>query len=232
MAEHHGKVGYVTADIKNLAQLTGPLRKAGAENPRFAGATYHNPFLAAWLLGDAGQKTAKDSAPLIEAQNAAIPQVYSAAGFTMADVAEAFSSDDFNTRVDTPGYGKVPANVAKVCQLTWACTKQDPHANAAGHKVFVGAFAAGPPQSSTPQQPGRGGSPTPSATALPDKPGGPGKSGNGQGTGTGKPQADGNLAEAGSSGDTPVLAGIALATVAVGAEMLLLMRKRRAKKQV
>ncbi|UUU36612.1 hypothetical protein JIX56_46165 [Streptomyces sp. CA-210063] len=40
-------------------------------------------------------------------------------------MAGAFSSDEV-TPVSLPGYGEVPANVAKICQLTWGCTMQDP----------------------------------------------------------------------------------------------------------
>ncbi|MFC3573751.1 LAETG motif-containing sortase-dependent surface protein [Streptomyces yaanensis] len=132
--------------------------------------------------------------------------MYAVAGFKAADVAGAFSSDDFDNLVNVPGYGEVPANVAKVCRLTWACTKQDPLPNPAGHKVIAGAFAAVLPMTNTPEQPGGNGS---------------------TGTGTNKPKADGNLAETGSSSSTPILVGTALVAVAVGATALFVVRRRR-----
>jgi lysophospholipase L1-like esterase len=170
MAQHRGKVAYVTVDIgandilecvdkttgafdqacvnratqtipQNLARITQALRAAGTWNTKFAGMTYYNPFLAQWLRGQGGQETAKGSVSLVNAENSALSQVYSAAGFKVADVAGAFGSDDF-TPVSVPGYGEVPANVAQVCRLTWACTRQDPHPNASGHTVIAGAFAA------------------------------------------------------------------------------------------
>ncbi|MCW7945210.1 sortase [Streptomyces hygroscopicus] len=255
MAKHRGKVDYVTIDIgandiracvaptgsidksclndaaqgitNNLARITGALRKAGAKGTQYAGATYYNPFLAAWLLGDAGQKTAKDSASLIKAANTAVSQVYAAAGFKAADVAGAFSSDDFDDSLNVPGYGEVPANVAKICQLTWACTKQDPHPNPAGHRVIAGAFAAVLPMRNTPQQPGGHGSPEPTTPVGSADQTGEAKSGNGEGADANKPKADGGLAETGSSSSTPVLAGTALTAVAVGATALFVVRKRR-----
>jgi lysophospholipase L1-like esterase len=170
MAQYKGKVAYVTVDIgandilecvskttgafdqacvnratqaipQNVAQITGALRAAGTPNTKFAGMTYYNPFLAQWLNGQAGQETAKGSVALVNAENAALSQVYSGAGFKVADVAGAFGSNDF-TPVSVPGSGEVPSNVAKICQLTWACTKQDPHPNASGHSVIAGTFAA------------------------------------------------------------------------------------------
>ncbi|MDF3144792.1 MULTISPECIES: SGNH/GDSL hydrolase family protein [unclassified Streptomyces] len=259
MAQHPGKVAYVTLSVgandillncvspagtldgaclnsrsqtmaKNLAQIAGALRKAGTENTQFVGSTYQNPFLAAWLQGAPGQQAAKESAPLVGAANAGIAQVYKSTGFKVADVAGAFSSDDFTTQVNVPGAGEVPANVAKICQLTWACTKQDPHPNADGHKVIAGVFAA---QLATNDAPGAGASPTPTEPATPGAGESPTPSesaapGSGTDTGANSPTANGDLAETGASSSTPVLAGAGLAVVAVGTAAVYFARRRRA----
>ncbi|MDG5801417.1 SGNH/GDSL hydrolase family protein [Streptomyces ossamyceticus] len=170
MAQYKGKVAYVTIDIgandilecvskttgafdqdcvnratqtipQNVAQITQALRAAATPNTKLAGMTYYNPFLGQWLRGPSGQETAKGSVSLLNAENSALSQVYAGAGFKVADVAGAFGSNDF-TPVSAPGYGEVPKNVATVCQLTWACTKQDPHPNAAGHTLIANTFAA------------------------------------------------------------------------------------------
>ncbi|MGW0846038.1 GDSL-type esterase/lipase family protein [Streptomyces sp. NPDC002787] len=248
MAEHNGKVAYVTLSVgandillncvspagtldaaclnsssqtmaKNLAQIAGTLRKAGTENTQFVGSTYHNPFLGAWLQGAAGQQAAKESAPLLAAANSGITQVYKSTGFKVADVAGVFSSDDFTTMVNVPGAGEVPANVAKICQLTWACTKKDPHPNAEGHKVIAGAFAAvlakndAPGEDASPTP-----SPSPSESATPEP---------GEDTGANDPTTNGDLAETGGSSSTPVLAGAGLAVVAVGTAAVYFARRRR-----
>ncbi|HEY8980772.1 MAG TPA: SGNH/GDSL hydrolase family protein [Streptomyces sp.] len=179
MAQHRGKIALVTISVgandikacvgsfgtldgkclnkatatlgKNLAQITGALHKAGTKNTRFIGSTYYNPFLATWLLGPAGQKSAKDSAPLMKAGNAGVAKVFRSTGFQVADLAVPFSSDDFTTQVNVPGFGKLPRNVAKICQFTWACTaKTDPHPNTAGHKLIAGTFAAALTHRTTP----------------------------------------------------------------------------------
>ncbi|MFF7163817.1 SGNH/GDSL hydrolase family protein [Streptomyces sp. NPDC008086] len=258
MAQHPGKVAYVTVSVgandillncvspagtldgaclnsrsqamaKNLAQIAGALRKAGTENTQFVGSTYQNPFLAAWLQGAPGQQAAKESATLVGAANAGIAQVYKSTGFKVADVAGAFSSDDFTTQVNVPGAGEVPANVAKICQLTWACTKKDPHPNADGHQVIAAAFAA---QLAANDAPGAGESPTPGEPASP----GAGEStipsesatpAPGTGTGANSLTANGDLAETGASSSTPVLAGAGLAVAAIGAAAVYFARKRR-----
>ena len=259
MAQHQGKVAYVTLSVgandillncvsrpagtldgaclnsksqtmaKNLAQIAGTLRKAGAKDTQFVGSTYHNPFLGAWLQGAAGQQAAKESAPLIAAANAGITQVYKSTDFKVADVAGAFSSDDFTTQVNVPGAGEVPVNVAKICQLTWACTKKDPHPNAGGHKVIAGAFAA---ELAANEAPGDGESPAPSEPATP----GDGESATpsesaptapGTNTGANTPTPNGDLAETGASSSTPVLVGAGLAVVAAGAAAIYFARRRR-----
>ncbi|WP_067273052.1 SGNH/GDSL hydrolase family protein [Streptomyces jeddahensis] len=272
MAQHKGKVAYVTLSVgandillncvspagtldraclnsksqtmaKNLAQIAGTLRKAGTDNTQFVGSTYHNPFLAAWLQGAAGQQAAKESAPLVKAANTGITQVYKSTGFKVADVAGAFSSDDFTTQVNVPGAGEVPANVAKICQLTWACTKQDPHPNADGHKVIAGTFAAvlaesdapgggASPTPSEPATPGAGESPAPSESATPGAGESPAPSESatpepGTDTGANDPTSNGDLAETGASSSTPVLAGAGLAVAAAGAAAVYFARRRR-----
>ncbi|GAQ50484.1 SGNH/GDSL hydrolase family protein [Streptomyces acidiscabies] len=242
MAQHRGRIALVTLTVgandikacvspagaldaqclnrtrttmgKNIAQITAALHKAGTKNTRFVGSTYYNPFLATWLLGPAGQKSAKDSAPLVKAANTGIAQVFKATGFQVADVAGAYFSDDFTTQVDTPAFGKVPRNVATICKLTWTCTPQtDPHPNAAGHKVIAAAFAGAlaKPRPAAPATAGE------AAVVVPasDK-------------GAGHPSADGQLAETGASGSTPLVAGTGLAVVAAGGGAAYVARRRRA----
>ncbi|MGJ5893796.1 SGNH/GDSL hydrolase family protein [Streptomyces niveiscabiei] len=242
MAQHRGKVALVTLTVgandikacvspagaldaqclnrtratmgKNIAQITAALRKAGTKNTQFVGSTYYNPFLATWLLGPAGQKSAKDSAPLVKAANTGISQVFTSTGFQVADVAGAYFSDDFTTQVDTPVFGKVPRNVATVCKLTWVCTpKTDPHPNADGHKVIAGAFAAVLAKSK-PAAPATTGE----AAAVPAG-----------AKGANQPSADGQeLAETGGSSSTPLIAGAGLAVVAAGGGAAYFARRRRA----
>ncbi len=96
LREHRGKVDYVTIDIGandvagcvrggiiDMACIEGgltaigdllpsalsELRKAGGGRPTYAGMTYYNPFLAAWLLGPPGQALAMQSLGLLRQVN-------------------------------------------------------------------------------------------------------------------------------------------------------------------
>jgi LPXTG-motif cell wall-anchored protein len=121
--------------------------------------------------------------------------------------------------VNVPGLGEVPEHVAKICQLTWACTKKDPHPNAAGHKVIAGAFAAELTESDAP---GADPSPSPTPSGSPTPTPAPGTD-----TGANHPSTNGDLAETGSSSNTAVLAGVGLAVVAAGTAAVYFARRRR-----
>ncbi|WP_267133641.1 SGNH/GDSL hydrolase family protein [Streptomyces sp. WAC 00631] len=272
--EHKGSVAYVTIDIgandiracsgatgaidpgcmaeasrtigTNLTEITGKLRKAGSASTQYAGMTYYNPFLAAWLLGESGQQTAKSSAAVVKAGNEAIAGVYRTADYKVADVAAAFGSDDFDTRVELPGMGSVPANVARICELTWQCTHQDIHANAAGHELIAATFAGVLPRTApgddctapggTPsaEPSGDGNAPgtetdgkKPAPDGTDDGKGGDddkaGTAGSGEDSG---PAPDGGLATTGSSSTTPIVAGAAALVLAAGTGMVLAVRRR------
>ncbi|WP_179381964.1 amidohydrolase family protein [Streptomyces sp. SA15] len=179
MAKHRGHVSYVTIDIgandilecaddttgaidqtcvnragqaipTNLAQITRAPPGGYPRHPvRGRDVLQPVPGAMAPRRGRAADRPAL-GIPL-QVREGAISQVYAAAGFKVADVAGAFSSGDV-TPVSVPSYGEIPANVAKICQLTWACTMQDPHPNPLGHKVIASTFAAVLPQSGVPQQ--------------------------------------------------------------------------------
>ncbi|PBC69656.1 GDSL-like lipase/acylhydrolase family protein [Streptomyces sp. TLI_235] len=243
LSQHRGQVKYLTADIgandidtcfsasgvidsaciqkntatlaQNLPQITGALQQAKGPKTVLAGMTYYNPFLALWLKGDAGQQAAKASAQLQAQTNTLLANGYAASGFRVADVAKAFSSSDFSTQAQLPQIGAVPVNVARVCQLTWACTPyQDVHANPTGHDAIAGAFAAVLTHDSS--QP----APSASATAGRTTPTGT--------TQSATPQA--GLASTGPSRNTPIIAGIGCAVAAAGAGLLVVTRRRRARR--
>lgn len=137
------------------------------------------------------------------------------AGFEVRDVESLREHYALTLREWVANAGEVPQNVAKICQLTWACTKKDPHPNAEGHKVIAGAFAAVLAKNDAP---GAGAPPAPSESATPE----PGKD-----TGANAPTTNGDLAETGASSSAPVLAGAGLAVVVVGTAAVYFARRRR-----
>jgi lysophospholipase L1-like esterase len=130
----------------NLPTILGRLRTAAGPDVPIIGMSIYNPFLGAWLLGPEGQAFALESAQLMGAVNTLLVGIFGAAGMPVADVAGAFSSNDFATLVTLPGVGDVPINVAKICLWTWVCAPPplgpNNHANATGYGVMAQAFAS------------------------------------------------------------------------------------------
>jgi lysophospholipase L1-like esterase len=130
----------------NLPDILAELRAAAGPGVPIVGMTIYNPFLANWLTGPDGAALAQLSASVMGQLNALLRGIYGAAGSSVADVAGAFSSNDFGTMVEVAGLGTVPLNVARICQWTWVCAPAplgpDNHANAAGYGVIAGAFAS------------------------------------------------------------------------------------------
>jgi lysophospholipase L1-like esterase len=118
----------------NLSVTMARLR-AAAPYARIVGMTYYDTVLAAYLTGPAGQALAKQSLTLIHELNGLLNIVFRFNRARVADVAAAFSTDD------TTIVGGVPVNVARICQWTWMCVRQDIHANTTGYGVIAQTFA-------------------------------------------------------------------------------------------
>jgi len=129
-----GKVG------KGLGTILDQLRAAAGPHTRIVGMNLYDPFLAAWLTGDQGKTLATMSVPLADALNATIGLADAVHGVPTADVAGAFSTNDFFPLVPLNGQ-QVPLNVARVMQWT-NMARGDIHANDAGYQVIADTFLA------------------------------------------------------------------------------------------
>ncbi len=137
----------VAAIQSNLPSILASLRAAAGPDVPIVGMTLYNPFLANWLTGPDGQAIAIASASqLMGPVNAVLDGLFLASGASVADVAGAFSSNDFATQVTLPGFGTVPLNVARICAWTWVCAPAplgpDNHANHDGYAAIAAAYAA------------------------------------------------------------------------------------------
>ncbi|HLG66420.1 MAG TPA: SGNH/GDSL hydrolase family protein [Acidimicrobiales bacterium] len=163
---HQGQVAFVTIDIgandvdhcvtagtfidlsclqqgiaaieSQLPQILAGLARADPGLPVF-GMNYYDPFLAAWLLGSAGQALAVESVVLADQLNDDLAQIYGAAGYPTADVADAFATDDVAMTGSYNGQ-TLPHDVANICNWTFMCTNADIHTNDTGHSVIAAAF--------------------------------------------------------------------------------------------
>jgi lysophospholipase L1-like esterase len=173
LSAHHGRVSLVTLDIgandinpcsrdgviddacvdrayrtiaHTLSRIVLRLRRV-APFTSIVAMTYYNPSLAAYLQGPAGQQLARKALSIGNNLNAILTTIYRLGGIAVADVAGAFATNDTTTMVALPGVvGKVPLNVARICQWTWMCAPAplgpDIHANRDGYAVIAGAFLA------------------------------------------------------------------------------------------
>jgi lysophospholipase L1-like esterase len=123
----------------NLSRIVLGLRLA-TPFVRMAAMNYYNPNLAAYLQGPAGQQFAREALAVGNRLNAILGLIYRIAGFRLADVAAAFSTND------TTLVGSLPLNVVRTCQWTWMCAPPplgpDIHANKDGYAVIARTFLA------------------------------------------------------------------------------------------
>jgi lysophospholipase L1-like esterase len=129
--------------ITNLAKILGRLRAASPGTPMIA-MNYYLPALAQWRNGLAGQALARVSELAAAGYNTLLTNEYKAFGVRIADIFSAFHTADFSQQVTWPGLGRVPRNVAAICQWTWECAAPprgpNEHANPAGYQVIAHAF--------------------------------------------------------------------------------------------
>ena len=164
LTAHRNQVGLITlvigaTDVENCATATGidmaclaqgigaiqtnlPVildrLKAAAPHAKFVGLNLYDPFLAAFLQGDAGQQLARQSVPLTQQVNGILATAYGQHDIPVADVESAFHTTDF-----TPGANGIPLNVATICQDTFMCAAPpvgpNIHPNPTGYCVLAGA---------------------------------------------------------------------------------------------
>jgi lysophospholipase L1-like esterase len=136
--------GDVPRVVSNLTTIMARIQAAAGPGVRIVGMTYYLPALAEWLNGTPGQAVAWLSEKLAVGYNSVLRQVYTTFGARIANVFGAFDTSNFGDQVTVPGIGKVPRNVALICQWTWQCTAPprgpNQHANDTGYGVIARTF--------------------------------------------------------------------------------------------
>ncbi|MFL5737983.1 MAG: SGNH/GDSL hydrolase family protein [Actinomycetota bacterium] len=136
-----------TADLiprlrARLTHIVDALRSAAGPDVPIVGMKYYDPFVGLWALIPGGHAVARADQRAWAMLNTALTAAYVHSGVAVADVAETFKIRDFKDRVEVPGLGPVPVNVALVCKWTWFCSKYlgDPHANRTGYRKIAATF--------------------------------------------------------------------------------------------
>jgi lysophospholipase L1-like esterase len=148
--EHPTATGFVPCLSKtvvntsaNLTKIMNTIRPAAA-HARIIGMNYYLPELAEWRTGLLGEIFARLAEVAAAHFNNMLAAVYRNFGAHLANVSGAFHTSDFGNDVTVPGYGRLPRNVAAICQWTWQCAAPprgpNQHANQAGYAVIARAF--------------------------------------------------------------------------------------------
>jgi lysophospholipase L1-like esterase len=163
---HRGRIAFVTLDIgandylrcrtqqvrcaagafngvrKNVPPIVRALRAAAGPRVPIVGMEYYAPLLARWLDGSTGRAEASAHVAFVAAGNALLRRLYRDNGARVARVEAAFATRNFTARESLPNDRLVPRNVARICRLTWMCSKGNIHPNREGYGVIARAFAA------------------------------------------------------------------------------------------
>jgi hypothetical protein len=135
----------VVGTSTNLTKIMTALRPA-AGRARIIAMSYYLPELAEWRNGFLGETLARVAEVAAVGYNNVLTRVYRGFGVRVANVFGAFHTADFGNDVTVPGYGRLPRNVAAICQWTWQCAAPprgpNQHANEAGYTVIAHAFLA------------------------------------------------------------------------------------------
>jgi lysophospholipase L1-like esterase len=131
-----------TSITTNLQTILDRITAADRKLPKSAGMSYYDPFLASWLTGTSGQLVAAASVTLLVTINAIETLEYGEHGFKTANVQNAFHTGDFGHKRIVAPYGKLPRNVADICEFTFMCSQNNIHPTVAGYKIIADAFAA------------------------------------------------------------------------------------------
>jgi hypothetical protein len=90
------------------------------------------------VRGGDGRALARRSVPVERRINATLNEIYRRFRVPVADVEDAFATDQLHRYVHLSPYGRIPLAVAQVCRWTWSCRPDgDDHANAAGYAVIA-----------------------------------------------------------------------------------------------
>jgi lysophospholipase L1-like esterase len=136
--------GVATAGTQ-LPEILAELKAAAGRHVSFVGMNLYDPFLAEWLTGSSGQTLAEESIALSTTFNGVLDAGFAAFGIPVADVSDAFQTDDITDTTSLDGT-TVPVDVARICEWTWMCAPApvgpNIHANNAGYAVIAKALEA------------------------------------------------------------------------------------------
>ncbi len=139
----------------NVTSLVASLRAAAGSSVPLIGITYPDVLLGSYVYPSQPASAAQTSLAQLSVTafktliNPALKAAYASGQGSFVDVTAATGAYGPLTDTTTLAlYGTIPVPVAKICTLTWFCSKGDIHAKSPGYDLIghlvVGQYKAGP----------------------------------------------------------------------------------------
>ena len=143
-------VAEAVADIqKNVTATAKRIRAAVGKGVPIVGITYPDVILGRWIAGTQADRDLASLSVVAFQQfiNPALKKAYAAAGGRFVDVTKATGAYiPLDQTTEDPQYGTIPVAVARVCALSWFCSKGDIHARTRGYRVIAKLVLAALPR--------------------------------------------------------------------------------------
>lgn len=143
--DHHCVADALRRVSRTLPVVLRRLEAAGGRRFEIVGVLHNDPYLGKYLVGRRGRAFAIASIGAIDALNRTLAAAYAGTGVLSANVPAAFGTGDHRL-VDLRGHGRVPADVARMCTMSWMCAPppagDNIHPNASGYRAIADALAA------------------------------------------------------------------------------------------
>jgi lysophospholipase L1-like esterase len=127
----------------NLRSLLGRIRSVVGPDVPVVGLTYPDIFLGGYVFGDEPSRSFADASVAMfrDQLNPTLKAAYAASGASFVDLTEITGGyGPLDRSVDLPPYGTIPEPVARVCELTFYCTRKDFHPTRPGHEFIADAI--------------------------------------------------------------------------------------------
>lgn len=125
--------------VDNVRRLASALRADSGPKIPILGLTYPDVALGAWVYPPQDTNRSLATLSVSAFQSLINPQLraaYASAGAAFVDVTQATGAYGSMSEFVSSQFGQIPYPVARVCDLTWMCSRGDIHPTARGYELI------------------------------------------------------------------------------------------------